>query len=536
MVVEAGREAFERRAWGAAYEHLSGGGELGPEDLERLAIAANLTGHDAECLAAWEQAHEAFLRDGDARGAARCAFWTGFTLLLHGHMAQAGGWLARAERALAEVGECSTSGFLLVPVFLEALGSGQVDQARSLADRIVDMARRCDDPDLLALGLLCQGEAAIAVGQTAAGMRLLDDAMVSVTTGEVSSVPAGIVYCGVIGACVDAYDLRRAAEWTEALTHWCDQQPDLVPFRGQCLVHRSQVLQAHGSWPDAAEAAEEALRYLSPPGHPSVGAALYQLGELHRLRGEHAAAERAYREASRHGREPSPGFELLRLAQGRVGAAVASIQRVVEETRGQRTHPAMLATAVEVLLSAGDGAAARDASDALRLLVTAGQVAPYVQAMDAYCSGSVLLAEGDAMGALVDLRRAGAAWRELGMPYDAARASVQIARACRALSDHDAADRQLESALETFERLGARTDLARAGRLGRSSSGAAGVLTERQCDVLRAVATGKSNREVAAVLGISEHTVARHLQNIFTKLDLPSRAAATSYAHEHGLI
>ena len=267
---------------------------------------------------AWEQAHEGFLREGDARGAARCAFWAGFILMFHGHVAQAGGWLARAERTVAEVGECSTSGFLLIPAFLEAHGSGRVDEAQSLADRIVDIARRCEDRDLLALGLLCQGEAAIALGETAAGMRRLDDAMVSVTTGEVSSIPAGIVYCGVIEACVDAFDLRRAAEWTEALTDWCEQQPDLVPFRGQCLVHRSQVLQAHGSWPDATTAAEEALRYLSEPGHPSVGAAFYQLGELHRLRGELAAAERAYREASRHGREPSPGFELLRLAQGQL--------------------------------------------------------------------------------------------------------------------------------------------------------------------------------------------------------------------------
>ena len=536
MVVESGREAFERRAWGAAYEHLSGMSELGPEDLERLAVAANLTGHDHECVEAWERAHEAHLRGGDARGAARCAFWAGFILMFHGHMAQAGGWLARAERTLAEVGECSTSGFLLIPTFLEAHESGRVDEARSLADRVVDIARRCDDHDLLALGLLCQGEATIALGQTAAGMRLLDDAMVSVTTGEVSPIPAGIVYCGVIAACIDAFDLRRAAEWTEVLTDWCEQQPDLVPFRGQCLVHRSEVLQAHGSWPDAAKAAEDALRYLSEPGHPSVGAALYQVGELHRLRGELAAAERAYREASHHGREPSPGFELLRLAQGQVVAAVASIQRVVEETRGLRTHPAMLAAAVEVLLASGDVAAARDASDELGERVIAGQVAPYVRAMAAYCSGSVLLAEGDAMGAVVELRRAGAAWRDLELPYDAARASVQIARACRALSDHDAADRQLATALETFEHLGARTELARAGRLARSTGVAPGQLTARQCDVLRAVATGKSNREVAAALGISEHTVARHLQNIFTKLDLPSRAAATTYAHEHGLL
>jgi DNA-binding CsgD family transcriptional regulator len=535
VVVESGREAFERRAWGPAYEHLSSSDQLGPDDVELLAVVANLTGRDDDCVAAWERAHHAHQQRGDAQAAARCAFWAGFVLLFLGQSARAGGWFARAERGVAEAGECSTSGFLLVPAFLGAHGSGDVEGARSLAGRIVDIARRCDDPDLLAIGLLCQGEAALALGETAVGMRLLDDAMVSVTTGEVSPIPAGIVYCGVIEACVDAFDLHRAAQWTEALTEWCAQQPDLVSFRGQCLVHRSQVLQARGSWPDATSAAEEAQRRLAEPEHPALGAALYQRGELHRLRGELAAAERAYRQASRHGRDPAPGFELLRLAQGQVAAAVASIQRVIEETRGLRTHPAVLAAAVEILLAAGDAAAAREACDDLAKL-TEDQPAPHLQAVAAYCSGSVLLAERDAVAAIVELRRAAAAWRELEMPYEAARASVQIARCCRALSDHDAADWQLETALETFEHLGARTELARAGRLARPSGGASGVLTERQCDVLRAVATGRSNREVAADLGISEHTVARHLQNIFTKLDLSSRAAATAYAHEHGLI
>ena len=201
------------------------------------------------------------------RAAARCAFWAAFVLLFLGHTARAGGWLARAERTVAEVdGECAASGFVLIPPFLHAHESGHVDEARSLAGRIVDIARRCDDDDLLALGLLCQGEAAVALGETAAGMRSFDDAMVSVTSGEVSPIPSGIVYCGVIEACVDAFDLRRAAEWTDVLTDWCAQQPDLVPFRGQCLVHRSQVLQARGAWGDAASSGGCS----SPPERPGA--------------------------------------------------------------------------------------------------------------------------------------------------------------------------------------------------------------------------------------------------------------------------
>ena len=472
---KSGREAFERRAWGAAYEHLTGSDELGPEDLERLAIAANLTGHDHECVAAWEQAHEAYLREGDARAAARCAFWAGFILLFHGHMAQAGGWLARAERTLAEVGECSTSGFLLVPAFLEAHESGQVDEAQSLADRIVDIARRCDDHDLLALGLLCQGEAAVALGQTAAGMRLLDDAMVSVTTGEVSPIPAGIVYCGVIAACVDAFDLRRAAEWTEALTDWCEQQPDLVPFRGQCLVHRSEVLQAHGSWPDATQG-----RGGGAPLPERTWASLHRRGALPARRAA-STPRRARRRRARLPRSEPPrtrAVARLRAAPPRPGTGCrrGGLDPTGRGGDARPAHPSGDA-------GGGGGGAARGRRrgrrpgtrpTSSRSSSSQGQVAPYVQAMAAYCSGSVLLAEGDAMGALVELRRAGAAWRDLEMPYDAARASVQIARACRALSDHDAADRQLETALETFERLGARTELARAGRLARSSGVAPG--------------------------------------------------------------
>jgi DNA-binding NarL/FixJ family response regulator len=536
VVLQLGREAFERQAWASAYEHLAAAEDLAVEDLERLAVAANLCGRDDDCIAAWERAHHAYVRAGNPRAAAQCAFWSGLALLLRGRTALAGGWFARAEREAAQVaGECATRGFLLIPTFLEAHGAGDTEAATALAARVVDLATRCDDADLLALGLLCEGEAAIARGDLATGMRSLDDAMVSVTTDEVSPILAGIVYCGVIESCVDAFDLQRAAQWTEALTSWCARQPELVPYRGQCLVHRSQVLQARGAWLDAVTAAEEANRRLAETAHPALGEAWYQLGELHRLRGEYSAAEQAYREAGRQGREPAPGFELLRAGQGQVAAAVASIRRVVEETRGRRPHAAMLAAAVEISLAAGDVAAARRAYDDLAILVE-GQTAPYVRAVAAYAAGCVLLAEGDATAALAELRHAGGAWRELEMPYEAARASVQIAAACRQLGDDDAAGLHLEIAEATFERLGARADLARLGRLARSSGRSPHPLTARQCEVLRVVATGKSNREVAEVLGISEHTVARHLQNIYTTLGLTTRAGATTYAHEHGLL
>jgi ATP/maltotriose-dependent transcriptional regulator MalT len=452
-------------------------------------------------------------------------------------MAQAGGWLARAARLLDEAGDdCAARGYLQIPVFLETLMGGDAATASGLADEIVAVARRFDDTDLLALGVLGCGQASLALGETARGMSLLDEVMVAVASGEVSPIPAGIVYCAVIEACVDVFDLRRAAEWTEALSHWCAAQPDLVPYRGQCLVHRSQVLQARGEWTEAVTEVERARQRLSEPAHPALGLALYQRGELHRLRGELADAERAYRAASHQGREPAPGVALLRLEEGKVDAAVAAIARMVEESNGQFIRPTMLAASVEIMLATGDVDTARAAADELAAIADVIE-APLLHAIVDYATGSVLLADGDAAAALAVLRRACAAWRELEMPYDAARARVQIGLACRALGDHDGAAFEIDAARATFERLGAGPDLARLERLvGPEARPRPAELTDRECEVLRLVATGITNREIAAALVISEHTVGRHLQNMFLKLGLTSRAAATAYAYEHDLV
>jgi ATP/maltotriose-dependent transcriptional regulator MalT len=535
--VQLGREAFARRAWGDAHALLGRSATLEVDDLERLAVAAHLVGRDDESAQAWRRAHLGWLRLGDPDRAVRCAFWLSLALLLRGEIAQAGGWLARAERLVEQAGrDCAGRGFLLVPLFLQALGDGEHTRAVALAEETVALAQRFDDKDLLALGMLGRGQASLALGETGRGTTLLDEVMVSVTTAEVSPVTAGIVYCAVIEAYMDVCDLRRAAEWTEALHDWCTAQPDLVPYRGQCLVHRSQVLQAQGAWAEAAIEAERARQRLSDPVHPALGLAFYQQGELHRLRGELAAAERAYRAASRQGREPVPGFALVRLAQGKVEGAVAAVRRMVEESHGRLARPPVLAAAVEILLAAGEIEAARRAGDELAASADA-VAAPLLRAVADYATGSVLLAEGALPAALASLRRACTGWRELEMPYEVARARVQIALACRALGDHDGAALELDAARVTFERLGARPDLARVAELaGSPGPPRPAPLTDRECEVLRLVASGRTNREIASALVISEHTVARHLQNMFVKLGLSSRAAATAYAYEHGLV
>jgi DNA-binding NarL/FixJ family response regulator len=534
--VQAAREAFGRRSWLEVYTLLTdAGADLGADQLEMLAVAANLIGRDDDSIRAWERAHVDHLRAGRRDRAALCACWAAMILLLRGEMAQAGGWMTRAGRIVDELGPdvpVAARGMLLIPAVLGALHGGDAETASALAEQIIAIAIAVDEPDLLAFGRLSAGQAALVAGNISASMRMFDEVMVSVTMGDVSPILAGIIYCAVVDGCVEACDLRRAAEWTEALRRWCDDQPDLVPYRGQCMVHRSQVLLAQGSWVDAATEAELACQRLAEPLHPALGLAHYQRGELHRLRGELDVAAEAYREASRCGHDPDPGFALLRLAEGDVDGAVRAARRMLDEHRPGPARPGILAAAVEVNLAAGDTVGARELADELASLAAA-MGTEMVSACAELGRGTVLLASGDAPAAIAALRVACKAWRDLQMPYEVARARFQLGFAYRAAGDDDAADLELHAARTAFESLGAAVDLA---RIESTAPAKNGVLTDRECEVLRLVAAGKTNREISAELVISEHTVSRHLQNMFMKLGVTSRAAATAYAYEHHLV
>jgi DNA-binding NarL/FixJ family response regulator len=534
-LVELGRRAFDAQDWAEARNRLAAADLRDPEDLGRLAIAAYLVGHDEESQAALERACRVAEQAGDPDRAALSAVWLGLTLSLQGEWARAGGWMARAERIMHDSGRsCAARGIMLVPRVLEALAGGDVAGAEALAEEIIEIGTQCDDRDVIAFGLLCHGEALLARTDVARGMKLFDEAMVSVTTGELSPIVTGIIYCAVIESCMKLFDLRRATEWTRALQAWCEAQPDLVPYRGQCLVHRSQVLQAHGTWEDSLAEAVRARQRLSEPVHPALGLACYQQGELLRLRGEYADAELAYRAAGEHGYEPAPGLALLRLAEGNTDAARAAITRLVAEQREPFARAVVLGAAVEILLAAHDIEAASETSNELNELATGMQIA-YFDALAAYTQGCVRLAAGNASAALPSLRHAYTSWNDASMVYEAARARVHVAQACDALGDADAARIELDAARAVFERLGAQPDIARLNALTAPAGQTVGGLTDREVEVLRLVAMGKTNRAIATDLVISEHTVARHIQNIFRKLDLPSRAAATAYAFEHGL-
>jgi DNA-binding CsgD family transcriptional regulator/tetratricopeptide (TPR) repeat protein len=538
--LDGGRAAYAVRAWSDAYERLSRADQaaaLAADDLLCLATSAYMLGRMDEFLRQLERTHDAYVDQGDVLRATRCAVYIGINLAILGELAHASGWFGRARRLLERHGdECAEQGYVLLPDAMAQLEMGKYAEAEAHAARGVELGERFRDHDLLSLALHVQGLALIKQARIEQGLALLDEAMLSVTAGDVTPIISGVVYCGVIAGCEEAYDVRRAQEWTEALTRWCDQQDELVAFTGRCLSHRAGIMQLHGAWADALlEARRARERCEEAMNDAAAGLALYQQGEVHRLQGDFAAAEAAYLDAGRLGHEPQPGLSLLRLAQGDDVAAGATVRRALGETAERLRRTRLLPVEAEVSLALGDVGAARRSADELSAI--AGDYdAVMLRAIAAHVQGMVSLAEGDPQTALVSLRAARATWRDLDAPYESARTTVLIGLACRAVGDEGSAAMELESATIVFEQLGALPDLARVEALVRPDTRETHGLTPRELEVLRLVAAGKTNREVATELVVSEHTVARHVQNIFTKLGVSSRSAATAFAFEHRLV
>ena len=538
--LERGREAYARSAWTAAYESLARADELSPlaaEDLELMAISAYMLGREDEWMRILERAYRRHAEGDASRRAARCAFWIGIHLALRGQMGPGTGWLGRAQRLLEREGECVEQGYMLMPVVFQHEAEGDFDGAVATAASAAEIGERFGDKDLFALAVHAQGEMLVRAGSVREGLALLDEAMVAVTEGGLSPVVTGIVYCGVIQACEDVYELRRAKEWTAALARWCERQEDLVAFTGRCLVHRAQILQLQGAWPDAlAEVDRVSGRFEKAMNRAAVAKAYYVQGEVHRLRGKFADAEDAYRQASRLGLEPQPGLALLRLAQGNADAAAAAIRRVAGEAGNSLRRASLLPAYAEIMLAVGEIDEARSACRRLEEIAVECDT-DMLSAMLVQARGAVELAAGDAGSGLVSLRRAAQAWQDLEAPYEAARTRVLVGRACLALGDEEAFALELDAARSALEELGAVPDIAAVEELLGTTKGAdTHGLTARELEVLRLVARGKSNREIATALVISEHTVARHVQNIFGKLGVPSRAAAGAFAFEHDLV
>lgn len=539
--IDNGRSAFRENRWTDAsksYAVADRRGGLPATDLEQLATAEILTGNTTGGLDTLTRAHEEYLVVGDITGATRCAVWLCIHLLNLGETARSAGWFARGKTLAAELDEPGpVAGMLLFPAALGRLYGGDAAGALQLFGEAGSVARKSQDRDLTALALLGTGQATLMLGRMDEGLGMFDEVMVAVTAGELSPVPSGIIYCAVIGNCHLAFDLERALQWTVALDRWCGARPDMVAFSGQCQSHRAELFRLHGAWAEALEAAAMA-QGLATKGDPqALYGGFYQQGEVERLAGRLDAAEDCYRQAARSGWEPQPGLALLLLARGEVRQAQSMIRRAAGIVdAANRCH--LLPALVDIELAAGDPEAARRGADELETIARE-HPKPMLEALAGQADGAVRLAGGDAAGASGSLRRAWRLWQRLGVPYEAARCRALIGRTCRALGDEPSALMDFEAAHAEFLELGAAPAAAWAASLMKAdadeAAGTAGALTPRETEVLRLVASGKGNRAIAAELYLSEKTVARHLSNIFLKLGLSSRAAATSFAYEHGL-
>ena len=508
-----------------------------PEELERLATTAYLKGRDEESEEFRVRAHRAFLERGDRERAAWSAFWLAFGMLQRGASAPASGWLTRAERILDEAHlDSVVRGYLLTPVAVRCVVTGDPAGADVAFTEAARIAKRFGDRDLASLACHGRGRALIRLGNIAQGAALLDEAMVAVIADEVTPIVAGDIYCSVLEACQEIFDVRRAYEWTTSFARWCAAQSDLVRYRGECLLYRAEVLQLRGHWTEAMRDARDASDLLTSTQHPMRGTAFYRVAEIHRLRGEFTKAEVAYTRANEHGRSPQPGLSLLRHAQGRVEDAAIAIRAVLRDTRARARRAQALIAAVEILLAAGDQESARSAAAEL-CDITRAIGAPLLGAASAHADGAVLLAHGDHTDASASLRRACEAWRELGMGYEEAHTCLLMAEICTRGGDSDGARLHMDAARGLFKQLGAAACLGRlADQAAAVAPGRIGALSKRELEVLRLLAAGKTNRQTAEALFISERTVARHVSNIFDKLGVATRAGATAWAYQHNLV
>jgi DNA-binding NarL/FixJ family response regulator len=535
--LERARDAVERRSWGEAYSIYNelGSSDLTPAEWESFADAAWWMGHHDESIAAQQKAYTGYADAGDDRRAGWMAARLCIEHFVRDEPAAGMGWLGRTRRHAEVLPDCVELGFLAVIEATVQRYGGDLASAAPLAARATEIGERFGDRDLLAMAIHTQGLILIAEGRVTEGVPLLDEAMTSVVAGEVSDYFAGAVYCNVIAACLEIADVRRAAEWAEAARAWSESIPPESLYPGLCRVNRAQVASLRGEWSLAESESTRASEQLMSTSPPLAAEALYETGDVRRRRGDLAGAEAAFERAHELGFDPQPGLGLLRLAQGKIDAALSALRSAVTAPSGNRLRGARLRWALaEAALAAGDLDAASAAAGELDAIARDSD-ARVLEALAAAVRGSVQAAEGDVPGSVASLRHASALWQELRLPYEGAHTRTRLGLALRTAGDDEGGRMELRAALAAFEKLGATRDAAVASDLLGGPTGLPRGLTAREAEVLRLVAAGKTNRDIAVELVISEHTVARHLQNLFVKLDVSSRSAATAFAYEHGL-
>jgi DNA-binding CsgD family transcriptional regulator len=535
-LLETAERAFARNDWPTAFASFRAAGEaadLSADQWYSLAESAWWLGEIDVALDAFERAHDVYVASGNLLRAAMSAVFLACHSLERGDAAAGSGWMHRTRRLLEDAPEGAAHGYPIYFRIFASMGVGDLDAAMSLADEMGRIGRRFDDPSLVALSLIGRGRALVKRGSVAEGMALLDAAMLDALSGRLHPVWTGAVYCHLMDACHELDELRRAGEWTHAASRWCEGIPAAGLYRGICRVHRAQVLHTRGSWQEAEREATQACEDMAHIHIGTIAEGHYEIGEIRRLRGDLTGAEEAFRRAHELGRDPQPGLALVRLAQGQTDAAAASIRTALAVLVSPLPRARLCVAQVEIALTAGDVETARVACTELEqtaaIYESSGLAAAVQQAR-----GTLLLREGAAAEAVTMLRAACRRWQDLDATHHAAGTRLLLAEAYRSLGDEDAAQLELNAADAVFEQLGAEPGQRRVASLrGRESH--PGGMTDREVEVLRLVAKGCTNRDVAAMLFISERTVHRHLSNIFLKIGVSSRSAATAYAFEHGI-
>jgi DNA-binding CsgD family transcriptional regulator len=535
--LQRARQAHERHDWASARADFATARDMAPlaaDDLVAAADAAWWLGRTDEALADYQAAYRLQADQKQLPPAARVAMTVGFLSYLRGDAVGGSAWVARAGRLLSGLQECVEHGYLLSLEIDDALAEHDAERAIAAARRVQDLAAQYGDPTLHSAGLVGEGVALVKRGSVIDGLAVIDEAMIAVREGDVAPDWAGNFYCQVMALCHELADPRRAREWTDATERWCGRFTSAAMFAGICRVHRAQLLELGGDWKRAEDEARRVCDDLADMNVAVVAEGHYQVGDIQRGRGDLAGAEDSYRRAHELGRDPQPGLALLRLAQGRPAAAAASIHAALATRTDDRLARARLLTAqAEIALAAGELDLAWEGATELGQ-IAAAYASPGYAASARQLLGATLLAHGQAADALTDLQAAGRAWHDLDAPCHAARVGLLAAEAYRALGDEDRAGLELDAAEAVFARVGAEADLRSLAHLRRSATLPDG-LTPREAEVLTLIAAGRTNREVAAELVVSEKTVARHLANVFTKLGVSTRTAAAAYAFEHGI-
>ncbi len=533
QAVDAARAALSRGDWSEA---LARAVALSDDAVEadRLDIVAEASwwlGRLDDCIDAREAAYHRYEAVGERISAGRCAvrLWEHHQMKLRS--AIAGAWLRRARRWLESETTCVEYGDLLLREAEVAHGGGDLDHALAISQTALELARSLPSADLEAEALQTIGRLLIDAGHVADGLGHLDEAMLTSVEGRLSPYTTGKVHCSMISACEQIGDLRRAAEWTDATLRWSERHP-LAMWPGICRVHHAALLQQRGDWAAAEREARRACAELDGFHVPNVAAGYVEIGEVRRRLGDLVGAEAAFAKAEELCGQPAAGLALVRLAQGRIDAATIIITRMLaEQIWNQLARAKLLPGRIQIAVAAGDLHTAEQAASELER-IAAEFASPALSAAAGSARGRVQLAQGDASAACTTLQRAIQEWSPLDVPYEIATARLLLGHACRICGDEDTAARSLALAADIFDRLGAALDAQQLRDLAVPAQLPAG-LSEREAEVLTLVAAGKTNKQIAGSLHLSERTVARHLSNIFTKIGVTTRTAAAAFAYEH---